>query len=186
MLIIAPYIIDNTLTWSSEPELGRWLDKWEFERADEWSRWLCRTVIKHYVSSNAFTISLLCRVRCTSACRSAQISFQEWRVDAALIHLSQQNFRVCGGFFFWFIYLFYTGPKDSKGKWKKRCENSISMETTPFERTREGWILRVCAVSRGATLSLPVSFSPNQRACNMCVLMSCPVVCLTDKCPSQI
>lgn len=99
MLIIAPYIMDSMLACNSKPELGHWVDKWEgkeFECADEWSWWLHRTVIKHYVNSNTFTISLVCQVRYSLAYPSAQISFQQLHVEGGLIHLSQQKFRVSG------------------------------------------------------------------------------------------
>lgn len=90
-LLISLYITDNMLALqklTSSLEPGRWVDKWErkeFECADEWSWWLPRTVIKHYVNSNAVTISLVCQVRCTLACPSAQISFLKKYLDAGII-----------------------------------------------------------------------------------------------------
>lgn len=61
---------------ANKPEPGHWLDKWEskeFECADEWSRWLCRTVIKHHVDPNAFTVLSACWGRYPLAYLGAQI-----------------------------------------------------------------------------------------------------------------
>lgn len=92
VLIIIPYITDNMLACNSSsrnPKLGRRVDKWEskdFECADEWSWWLPRTVIKHYVNPNAVNISLVCQVRCSLVCLSAQISFWKKHLDVGLIY----------------------------------------------------------------------------------------------------